>query len=329
MRSVLVTGGAGYIGSHTCKALAAAGYEPVTIDNLSRGHREFVRWGPLIEADISDRAKVLEAIQVYRPVAAIHFAAFAYVGESVSDPMRYWMNNVASSTLLCNTLIEGGVKHLVFSSTCAVYGIPEGVTKLTESHPCQPINPYGATKLAVERMLSDLEMAGALHSVRLRYFNAAGADPEGDIGEDHCPETHLIPLVLHAVATGNPVTVFGDDYETPDGTCVRDYVHIADLADAHVRAIDFLAHHQKGAVFNLGTGRGFSVREVLAAVERVTGSTVPFKLGARRSGDPPSLVADARHATNTLGWQPRYSALDQIVATAWNWHQQRHGWKVA
>ncbi|MDQ0394798.1 UDP-arabinose 4-epimerase [Labrys monachus] len=321
-RTVLVTGGAGYIGSHACKALRRAGYLPVSFDNLAYGHEWAVKWGPLERGDLLDKARLSEVIRAYRPLGVLHFAAFAYVGESVVEPAKYYRNNVVGSLNLLEAMREEGVGTLVFSSTCATYGIPAGLP-ITEDTPRHPINPYGATKLHVERMIADFGPAYGLASLSLRYFNAAGADPEGEIGEDHDPETHLIPLVLDAAAGRRPdVSVFGADYDTPDGTCVRDYIHVTDLADAHVRALDALRKGVPSGAYNLGNGLGFSVREVLSTVERVTGRPVPFRVSERRPGDPAALVSDASKARAELGWEPQMPALDDIVRTAWAWHQR-------
>jgi len=320
MAAILVTGGAGYVGSHACKALAAAGYTPITYDNLSRGRRELVRWGPLEVGDLADRARLDEAFARHRPEAVLHFAAFAYVGESVADPALYYRNNVGGTLELVEAMRRAGVGRLVFSSTCATYGVPERVP-IDEDAPQRPINPYGATKLAIERMLADYGAAYGLASVSLRYFNAAGCDPDGETGELHDPEPHLIPRVLMA-ATGEigHVEVFGTDYPTPDGTCLRDYVHVADLARGHVQALEYLARGGATAAVNLGTGRGFSVREVIAAAGAVTGRRIPVREAPRRAGDPPVLVADPARARALLGFAPRYTELAPIVATAWRWH---------
>lgn len=320
--SVLVTGGAGYIGSHACKALAKAGYAPVTYDNLVCGHEWAVKWGPLERGDILDRARLAEVIGHYRPSTIMHFAAFAYVGESVTDPGKYYRNNVMGSLNLLEAARDHGIDQFVFSSTCATYGIPDQLP-ITEDTPQQPINPYGTSKLMVERMLADFGAAHGLRSIALRYFNAAGADPDCEIGEDHDPETHLIPLVLDA-ASGrrDNVTIFGTDYDTLDRTCIRDYIHVSDLADAHVKALEALGSGRPSDVYNLGNGLGFSVQDVVKSVERVTGLRVPVVLGERRSGDPAALMSDATKAREGLGWQPRIPDLDQIVGTAWAWRQK-------
>jgi UDP-arabinose 4-epimerase len=321
-RFVIVIGGAGYIGSHACKALARAGYLPVIYDNLCYGHEWAVKWGPLERGDILDRVRLDEVLARYQPDAVLHFAALAYVSESVTDPGRYYRNNVAGSLNLLEAMRDLGIGKIVFSSTCATYGSPERLP-ISEEVPQRPINPYGASKLMVERMLADFENAHGLVWTALRYFNAAGADPDGEIGESHDPETHLIPLVLDA-ASGrrSHVTVLGTDYDTPDGTCVRDYIHVMDLADAHVSALQAIDAGTPSSAYNLGIGRGFSVREVIAAVERVTGLKVPVILGERRPGDPPTLVSDASKAHEMLGWRPQISDIDEIVRTAWAWHQR-------
>jgi UDP-arabinose 4-epimerase len=319
---ILVTGGAGYIGSHACKALAQAGYTPVSLDNLVYGHRWAVRWGPLQEGDIADRACLDAVIQRYRPAAVMHFAAYAYVGESVQDPGKYYRNNVAGTLTLLEAMRDHGIQRLIFSSTCATYGVPEQIP-IDERHPQRPINPYGASKLMIERMLADFDSAHGLRSIALRYFNAAGADPDAEIGEAHDPETHLIPLVLDAAAGARPaITVHGDDYDTPDGTCIRDYIHVTDLAQAHVLALQALEQGADSAVYNLGNGHGFSVREVIDQAARVTGRSVPVAIGPRRPGDPPRLVGDATRIRRSLGWQPHYADLDAILHTAWRWHQR-------
>jgi UDP-glucose-4-epimerase GalE len=322
MSTILVTGGAGYVGSHACKALAAAGHTPVTYDNLSRGHREFARWGPLEIGDIADAAKLDSAFARHRIDAVMHFAALAYVGESVEQPALYYRNNVGGTLELLEAMRRAGVKLLVFSSTCSTYGVPERMP-ITEDLPQQPINPYGMSKLVVERVLRDYEPAYGLRSVALRYFNAAGCDPDGEVGEDHDPETHLIPRVLMAADGMLPqVDVFGTDYPTPDGTCLRDYIHVADLADGHVRALAYLQRGGASTAINLGTGRAFSVREVIAAAERVTGRRIPVHEGPRRAGDPPVLVADATRARLVLGFAPGFTEIEPIVATAWRWHER-------
>ncbi len=323
MKHVLVTGGAGYIGSHACKALSLAGYVPVTFDNLIYGHRSAVRWGPFVHGDILDRAALDAALRAWRPVAVMHFAAFAYVGESVANPGRYYRNNVAGSLTLLEAMRDAGVSRLVFSSTCATYGVPQAVP-ITEDHPQNPINPYGASKLMVERMLRDFDAAHGLRSISLRYFNAAGADPDGETGEDHEPETHLIPLILDAAAGIRPdVTVFGSDHPTPDGTCIRDYIHVTDLALAHVLALQALERGAQTTAYNLGNGTGYSVNEVIETARKVTQRPIQVRFGPRRPGDPPELVGDAGRIRAELGWAPRHAALADIVGTAWRWHQEQ------
>lgn len=319
---VLVTGGAGYIGSHACKALAAAGYVPVSFDNLVYGHEWAVRWGPFVRGDILDRTALDAAIKTWQPIAVVHFAAFAYVGESVENPGKYYRNNVAGSLNLLEAMRDHGIDTFIFSSTCATYGVP-GVVPIPEGHPQQPINPYGSSKLMIEQMLRDFGVAHGLRSISLRYFNAAGADPDGETGEAHDPETHLIPLVLDAAAGVRPeIVVYGDDYDTPDGTCIRDYIHVTDLANAHVLALGALEAGAKTTAYNLGNGRGFSVKKVIDTVREVTGRDIPVRLGARRPGDPARLVGDATRIQKELGWQPCHADLSDMIDTAWRWHQK-------
>jgi UDP-arabinose 4-epimerase len=320
---ILVTGGAGYVGSHTCKRLAAAGYEPVAYDNLEKGHRWAVKWGPLVDGDIADSARLRETLARYEISAVMHFAAHAYVGESVANPRKYFYNNVAGTLNVLNCMLDYGLEAFVFSSTCATYGEPARLP-IDEDHPQNPVNPYGASKLMVETVLRSYESAYGMRYASLRYFNAAGADEEGEIGEDHDPETHLIPLVI-AAAQGkvDHVAIFGTDYETPDGTPIRDYVHVSDLADAHVRALNTLLDGGSSGVYNLGSGTGSSVRDVVGTVEAVSGRKVPVIEAPRRPGDVPILVASADLANVTLGWQVRRSDLRQIIETAWNWHEGR------
>jgi UDP-glucose-4-epimerase GalE len=321
--AVLVTGGAGYIGSHACKALSRSGYLPVTYDNLSRGHERAVRWGPLERGDIADTLLLRSVMAKYSPVAVMHFAAFCYVGESVAEPSIYYHNNVWGSLCLLEAMRLSGIDKLILSSSCATYGNPQSLP-IAETHQQIPTNPYGTSKLIVEHMLRDFEAAYGLRWVSLRYFNAAGADPMGEIGEEHSPETHIIPLAIRAAETGrDPLMVFGADYPTPDGTAIRDYVHVADLADAHLAACKHLLSGGDSGAVNLGTGRGHSVLEVISAVERVCGRTVPIQYGPRRPGDPPALVADAARARAVLGWQPRFMELDMIVRTGWEWHRRQ------
>ncbi len=318
MAKVLVTGGAGYIGSHACKALAAAGYTPVTYDNLSTGHAWAVKWGPLERGDVIDAGRLAEVLNAHQPVAVMHFAAASTVGESVADPGKYYRNNVVGTLNLLDAMRAHGIGRLVFSSTCAIYGIPETLP-ICEDAPQAPINPYGASKLMVERVLADYVAAYGVKTVALRYFNAAGADTEGDIGEDHQPETHLIPLVLEAAAGGAPITVLGDDYDTPDGTCIRDYVHVADIAQAHILALEKLDGGGLRPAYNLGAGVGVSVNEVIEAVRQITGRPVPVKLGKRRPGDSAALLADPSRAAADLGWTLGFAGIRPIVETAWAW----------
>ncbi|AWC22832.1 UDP-glucose 4-epimerase [Aminobacter sp. MSH1] len=319
MQDILVVGGGGYIGSHTCLDLARKGFRPVVYDNFSNGHPEFVKWGPLEQGDVRDRARLDEVFAKYRPAAVIHFAALIQVGESVRNPMAFFENNVAGSLNLFAAASAAGCKRLVFSSTCATYGEPEE-TPMRETHRQQPINPYGRSKLIVEDMLRDLDRYEGFRSVLLRYFNAAGADPEGRIGERHEPETHAIPLAIDA-ARGRRAgfSVFGDDYDTRDGSCVRDFIHVMDLADAHSRAVQYLIDGGDSVALNLGTGQGTTVNELLSMVKEVSGRTFLVELAPRREGDAPSLVADNSKARDVLGWAPRHD-LAAIVSSAWNWH---------
>ena len=319
-KSVLITGGAGYVGSHACKVLARAGYRPVVLDDFSRGHREAVRWGPVVECNIADRTAVAAALAEHRVSAVMHFAAYAYVGESVADPALYYRNNLGGTLSLLEAMRETGIDKIVFSSTCATYGIPASVP-IRETAPQFPVNPYGETKLAIERALHWYGEAYGLRWISLRYFNAAGADPEGEIGELHEPETHLIPLVLEAALGRRPqVEIYGTDYPTPDGTAIRDYIHVQDLGEAHLRALEFLEAGGQSAALNLGTGHGHSVREVIRVAQAISGRHIPFRDSARRPGDPPALVADPDLAAGLLGWHARLSDLETIVRTALSWH---------
>jgi len=318
-RPILVCGGAGFIGSHFCKMAAGRGYLPISFDNLSGGHADSVRWGPLEVGDLRDPARLDQVFSAYAPIAVVHFAGLINVGESVTRPDRYYINNVAASLNLLEAMRRAGVADILFSSTCATYGQPERLP-LDESHPRNPVNPYGTTKLMVERVLEDYRDALALRPMILRYFNAAGADPEGALGERHQPETHLIPLALQAAMGLRPdFTLFGCDYPTPDGTCIRDYIHVHDLARAHLLALDRLTAGGPPLTANLGTGHGHSVRQVLDAVERITGTPVPVTFGPRRAGDPPVLVADPTLARRELGWQAEITDLDAIVAHTHAW----------
>jgi UDP-arabinose 4-epimerase len=317
---ILVTGGAGYIGSHVCKTLAGAGYQPIAYDNLLRGYRRFVRWGALEVGDLTESARLRDVLQRHQPSSVVHLAGLASVAESIRDPAGYYQNNVVGTLILLEAIRETGIRSLVFSSSCATYG-PPMCLPIAEDHVQKPINPYGSTKFMVEQILHDYGVAYGLRSVSLRYFNAAGADPEGEIGEHHDPETHAIPLAIKAAAgKGPPFTIFGTDYPTPDGTAVRDYIHVSDLAEAHVAALKHLMGEGASDSFNLGTGTGTSTLELLASVERVGGRAVPHVRSGRRHGDPPVLVADARKARHILAWKPRYCHIDEIVRTAWSWH---------
>jgi len=321
--SVLIVGGAGYIGSQTAKCIARAGHPLVVLDNLVHGHRWAVKWGTLVKGDLSDAALVERVLVEHRVTSVIHFAAYAYVGESVENPRKYFRNNVANTLNLLDAMVDCGVPHIVFSSTCATYGEPREVP-IRESHPQHPVSPYGESKLAVERILHWYSRAYSIRHAALRYFNAAGADPEGEIGEDHDPETHLIPLAIRAAFDGkSELSIYGTDYPTPDGTAIRDYIHVADLAEAHRLALEHLGRGGDNLQLNLGTGRGHSVREVIAAVESVSGRRVSVREAGRRAGDPPVLVADARRAEEVLRWRPMYPGIDAIVRHACVWHERR------
>lgn len=323
MKTVLVTGGAGYIGSHTCKALKKAGYVPVTYDNLIYGHRDLVKWGKFEEGDILDKERLDAVFQKYRPDAVIHFAAFAYIGESVENPSKYYWNNIVGSLTLLEAMRRYGTAKIVFSSTCATYGYPKSLS-ISEEHPQNPINPYGQTKLTVERILHDFDTAYGIKNISLRYFNAAGADPEAETGENHYPETHLIPLVLNAASgISEHVTVFGNDYNTPDGTCIRDYIHVSDLANAHVLALKALEDGGDSDCFNLGNGSGYSVMEIIKTTESITKTKIPFNIGQRRTGDPDRLVSDSLKAYEKFGWTPQFGDIGIIIKHAWQWHIKR------
>ncbi len=317
METVLVTGGAGFIGSHTCKTLAAQGFLPVAFDDFSRGHADFVRWGPLVRGNILDRVALDAAFKQHSPVAVIHFAALAYVGESMSQPLAYYRVNVAGLVSVLEAMLRHGTRTIVFSSSCATYGIPDRLP-IAENAPQRPINPYGRSKLACEKILEDVRTAEQLQVAMLRYFNAAGADPDGELVERHDPETHLIPLAIDAATgRGAALHIFGTDYPTADGTCERDFIHVSDLASAHVAALRHLKASNRSLTLNLGTGKATSIRHAISAVERVTGHTVPVVHAERRPGDPPVLVADASLAHDLIGFEPRLSDIDTIVATAW------------
>ena len=322
-RRILVTGGAGYIGSNTTVCLLDAGYDVVVVDNLSRGHRQAVDPARLRVVDLLDTEGLLEVMREKPCDAVIHFAAFIAVGESMRVPEMYFHNNTAGSLSLLTTMLKAGIRNIVFSSTAAVYGMPKTIP-IPETEPRAPVNAYGESKVMVETMLEWFDRIHGLRSVCLRYFNASGADPRGRAGEDHEPETHLIPLLFRAIQTGKPITLFGDDYPTPDGTCIRDYIHVTDLAQAHVAAVEALFAGAPSMKYNVGTGSGYSVKEVLNAVEKVTGKTVPYAMGPRREGDPPSLVADSARLKTGLGWKPAYSDLHTIVETAWTWANREH-----
>jgi UDP-glucose 4-epimerase len=324
MNKVLVTGGAGYIGSHACKALRSAGFTPVTFDNLITGWQDAVKFGPFERGDLLDRDALDAVFAKHEPVAVMHFAALSQVGESMQQPGRYWHNNVTGSMNLLDAAVQAGCKQIVFSSTCATYGDQDNVV-LDENSPQNPINAYGASKRAIEDMLRDYEVAHGLRHVIFRYFNVAGADPEGEVGEFHQPETHLVPLMLDAIAgKRDALTVFGSDYDTPDGTCIRDYVHVCDLVDAHLLGLNWLSDGKNSRVFNLGTGKGFSVREVIDHSREVTNQTVPIVEGPRRSGDCTKLVSGSHRAEVELGWKPQRSTLKHMISDAWRWHQTGH-----
>jgi UDP-arabinose 4-epimerase len=323
-RNILVTGGAGYIGSHACKALAQRGYQPIAFDNLKRGSRSAVKWGPLVVGDVMNKQELRQAIDRFRIEAVLHFAALAYVGESVENPARYFRNNVASTVNLLEVIAQIGIPNLVFSSTCAVYGAPDRVP-ISEDTPTIPINPYGESKLQTERMLPWFGNAHGLKWVALRYFNAAGADPDGQIGENHDPETHLIPLAIQAaLGVAPPLKIFGADYPTADGTAVRDYIHVSDLADAHVRALDYLREGGESGAFNLGTERGLSVRQIVDEIRSLSRRELPLIESERRAGDPPILIANAARAHYLLGWQPRHSDVATMVGTAHAWERSKY-----
>jgi len=322
MPKILVTGGAGYIGATTAHLLARRGYEVVIVDDLSRGHRHNVRQLRFHQMNLLETAALTDMLNAERFDAVIHFAAYIAVGESTEKPELYFSNNLGGSLSLFNAMAQAGLKRIVFSSTAAVYGIPN-VIPIPEDAPSAPINPYGESKVAVERVLRWLDRYSGLRSIALRYFNACGSDPESGIGEEHEPETHLIPLLLEAARTGNPVTIFGNDYDTPDGTCIRDYIHVADLAEAHILALQNLLGGGSSDAFNVGTGTGYSVMQVLQAVEKVTGRKVPFRIGPRRAGDPAALVANSDKLQKILHWRPKYTVLADIVATAWQFQNKQ------
>ena len=324
MTYILVTGGAGYIGSHACKALRTAGYTPVTYDNLVTGWENAVKFGPFERGELTDRGRLDEVFAQYKPAAVMHFAALSQVGEAMSQPGKYWANNVGGSLTLVEAAVAAGCLDFVFSSTCATYGDHDNVV-LDENTPQTPLNAYGASKRAVEDILKDFGASDGLNAVIFRYFNVAGADPAAEVGEFHKPETHLIPLMLQASkGERDALTVFGTDYDTPDGTCIRDYVHVCDLVDAHVLGLKWLEDGKGSRVFNLGTGTGFSVMEVIDHSRAVTNQTVPYNTGARRAGDCTKLVAGSTRAGEELGWEPKRSTLDLMIGDAWRWHQSGH-----
>ncbi len=324
--TILVTGGAGYIGSHAVKALLRVGYKVVILDNLVYGHQDIteILGSELIIGDTNDRTLLDRLFSDHQIIAVMHFAAYAYVGESVTQPDKYYRNNVVGTLSLLEAMIAANIKNFVFSSTCATYGVPQQIP-ITENHPQSPINPYGASKLMVERILQDFDVAYGLKSVIFRYFNAAGADPDGTIGEDHNPETHLIPLILQtALGKRDAITVYGTDYPTDDGTCIRDYIHVSDLADAHVLGLQYLLKGSQSEIFNLGNGNGFSVKEVIDAAKQITGKPINVVFGDRRAGDPPALVGSATKAQSILNWEPQYADINLILQHSWQWHQKRH-----
>lgn len=321
-KAVLVTGGAGYIGSHTCKALSALGYLPISLDNLVYGHSWAVQWGPLVVGDISDPLVLDQVFLDYHPIAIVHFAAYAYVGESVDNPAKYYKNNVAGSLVLLDAMRRNNCKTIIFSSSCATYGLPKQIP-IPENYPQVPINPYGRSKFMVEQIIKDYSAAYGISFAILRYFNAAGADPEIQIGEDHNPETHLIPLIMQtALGQRDHIDVFGSDYDTPDGTAIRDYIHVSDLADAHVLALKYLLEARQNLCVNLGTGQGYSVLEIINKAKDITKQPIKYRITKRRAGDPSMLIAQADLAFSLFGWHPTKSRIQEIIITAWRWHRQ-------
>ncbi len=319
---ILIVGGAGYIGSHVNKCLVRRGFKTIVFDNLSRGHRQFVKWGEFFEGDLLHPAHLRSCFERYRIEAVMHFSALSLVEESVVHPERYYQNNVIGTLNLLQAMREFGVRYFIFSSTCATYGIPETVP-IPEDHPQSPVNPYGQTKLIIEKALRDYDEAYGLRHINLRYFNAAGADPEGEIGERHHPETHLIPLAIFAaMGLKKEIKIFGTDYPTKDGTCIRDYIHVMDLADAHIKALEYLLNGGRSDSFNLGNGNGTSVREVVEVVKQVTQKDFRVVEAERRIGDPPVLVSSSQKAFETLQWKPEYAEIETIIETAWKWHQK-------
>ena len=323
-KNILVTGGAGYVGSHACKLLKAGGYNPVVVDDLSNGHLKFALWGPIEVGDFGNEDFINSVFKKYHPIAIIHFAAFAYVGESTMDPAKYYLNNVAKTIHLLNASRNYGIKYFVFSSSCAVYGSPQNIP-ISEKEMLSPISPYGHSKLMVEKILNDFCTAYGVNNVSLRYFNAAGADFDLEVGELHSPETHLIPLVLDVALHRLPsIGVYGNDYQTPDGSCIRDYIHVLDLAKAHIASLEYLLQGGQSVSLNLGAGKGYSVLEVIDMVKRVTGRPIKIILDKRRPGDPASLIANTSSAQKILNWRPSYSELDLIIESAWAWHKKIH-----
>lgn len=321
MSTILITGGAGYIGSHVVKELLRHGHQPIVYDNLQTGHRKAIKDAPFIEGDLADEERIKETLRSYSIHSVIHFAADSLVGESVNDPLKYFNNNVKNSLQLLGILELFNIKKFVFSSSAAVYGEPINIP-ITEEHPCMPTNPYGETKWIFERVLQDFQSLGKIDYISLRYFNAAGADPEGELGEDHSPETHLIPIALMAVLKDKSIPIYGSDYETPDGTCIRDYIHVKDLAQAHILALQKLEQGGNSRIYNLGNGNGYSVREVVETVKKVSGKKVVSIKNPRRPGDPARLVASSERIRKELGWIPKYPDLETIIETAWQWHKK-------
>lgn len=319
---ILVVGGAGYIGSYMCKYLFQHGYTPVVLDNLIYGHQQAVKWGPFLQGSMENADLLDRIFTEFDIIAVMHFAAYAYVGESVSKPAKYYKNNVAATISLLDAMVRNKIKKFIFSSTCATYGIPYTIP-ITEQTPQNPINPYGHTKVMVEQILSDFQNAYGLESISLRYFNAAGADPECEVGEDHKPETHLIPLIFQtALGQRKNIKIYGDDYSTRDGTCIRDYIHIADLAQAHFLAMKRLLNGTPGSNFNLGNGKGYSVKEIIELARVITGKKIPVEIVNKRPGDPPVLIGSSEKAINHLGWKPVFSEISVILETAWQWHRK-------
>jgi len=322
MKKVIVTGGAGFVGAHTAKILAARGFEPIVFDSLENGFQKNVKWGPFFKGNLLDPESLKECFSKYQPAAVFHFAAYALVGESVENPERYTNNNVTGTLNLLHAMKDAGCSKIVFSSSCAVYGYPLNIP-ISEEESLKPVNPYGKSKMMAEQLLKDFDESHRIHSVSLRYFNASGCDPDGEIGEEHQPESHLIPLALKSVFGGTaPFIINGDDYDTPDGTCIRDYVHVTDLANAHVLALSYLEGNGPTECFNLGSGIGFSVKEVIHAVEEVTGKEIPFKIGERRKGDPPRLIAQSDKAKKQLNWIPEFKDLKKQIEHVWMWMQK-------